>query len=212
MSDERSQATTPRLELTREPETAVDETRKTIAFEPRRTRDRATTAVAIAGMAIAAVTGIGWYRSRATIPSVPAVRFAVPPPAGSRFASDVERTYLSLSPDGSQLAFIARDGSNQSQAWLRPVSALDARSVAGTEGARSVFWAPDGRSLAFFAGNKLKRVDVSGGAVVPVCDAPEGIGLFGTWGADGQILFASVEGAAIFRVSTAGGTAALEES
>lgn len=30
--------------------------------------------------------------------------------------------------------------------------------------------------------------------------------MFGTWGEDGQILFASVEGAAIFRVSTAGGT------
>jgi Tol biopolymer transport system component len=130
----------------------------------------------------------------------------VPPPAGSRFASDVERTYLSLSPDGSQLAFIARDGNNQAQVWLRPLSALDAHPVAGTEGARSVFWAPDSRSFAFFAGSKLKRSDTSGGSVVSVCDAPEGIGLFGTWGADGQILFASVEGSAIVRVSTAGGS------
>ena len=197
-----------RFELSRERESDVDDTRKTIAFERRRPRDRATTAVAIVAMAVAAVSGIGWYRSRAPAPTpfVPAVRFEVPPPAGSRFASDVERTYLSLSPDGSQLAFVARDASNQSQVWLRPLSALDARPVAGTENARGVFWAPDSRALAFFAGNKLKRVDVSGGAVVSVCDAPEGIGLFGTWGTDGQILFASVEGASIFRVSTAGGT------
>jgi hypothetical protein len=33
---------------------------------------------------------------------------------------------------------------------------------------------------------------------------PEGIGLSGTWGAAGEILFASVEGDAVFSTSTAG--------
>ena len=71
-----------------------------------------------------------------------------------------------------------------------------------------MFWSPDGRSLAFFAGSKLKRLDLPEGAAVPLCDAPESIGLSGTWGAAGEILFASVEGDAIFSVSTHGGTPA----
>ena len=171
----------------------------------RRPKATVITLASVAAIGVAAVMAIGWYRSVAPVPSVPAVRFAVPPPAGGRFAGNVERTFLSLSPDGSQLAFVAGVGSNPSQVWLRPISALEARPIPGTEGAQSVFWAPDSRSFGFFAGNKLKRADVSGSAVVPICDASEG-GMYGTWGEDGQILFASVVGEAVFRVSTAGGT------
>ena len=75
----------------------------------------------------------------------------------------------------------------------------------GTEGALSVFWSPDGRSLAFFADGKLKRIDLPGGAAVPLCDVPA-ISAFGTWGSDGTILFATFVGDAIFSVSSAGGT------
>jgi Tol biopolymer transport system component len=184
------------------------------AFERRALAPAAAAVIVVGGMA---ALGIARYRSVAPIPSGPAIRFSVSPPAGTAFVGDVERTYLSLSPDGSQLAFVAGDRGNRasasgqaSQVWLRPLSALDARPIAGTDGARSFFWAPDSRSIAFFAGDKLKRVDVSGGAAVTICDAPLGIGLSGTWGSDGQILFASVGGEAIYRVSPGGGTPAAE--
>jgi len=36
--------------------------------------------------------------------------------------------------------------------------------------------APDGRYLAFFANGKLKRIDVTGGAAVTLCDALIGRG------------------------------------
>ena len=70
------------------------------------------------------------------------------------------------------------------------MSSSEPRALAGTEGADSVFWSPDGRSLGFFAGNKLKRIEIQGGAVVPLCDVREGIGKSGTWGRGGQVLFA----------------------
>jgi eukaryotic-like serine/threonine-protein kinase len=70
----------------------------------------------------------------------------------------------------------------------------------------SVFWSPDNRSLGFFAGGKLKRIDQSGGAAVSICDVSVGVGLHGTWGAAGNILFASVQGDGIRRVSASGGT------
>ena len=134
------------------------------------------------------------------------VRFSVSPPPGNRFQSDVERTHLAFSPDGSQLAFIAGVSGGVRRIWLRPVSGVEPRPLTGTEGANSLFWSPDSRALAFFAGNKLKRLDLPDGAAVPLCDVAEGIGLTGTWGADGEILFGSVEGDAIMGVSTRSGT------
>ena len=47
---------------------------------------------------------------------------------------------------------------------------LEARPLPGTDGATSVFWSPDGLSLAFFAERKLKRIDLPDGAVVTICD------------------------------------------
>ena len=88
--------------------------------------------------------------------------------------------------------------------WLRPLSAFEARPIAGTEGANSILWSPDGRSLAFFTRDKLKRVDVAGGAPVPICDIPPGSGKAGTWGRS-DILFANIQGAALYRVPASGG-------
>ena len=68
----------------------------------------------------------------------------------------------------------------------------------------SVFWSPDGRSRAFFADGKLKRIDLPGRAAVPLCDVPA-TAAFGTWGSDDTMLFASFMGDAIFSVSSAGG-------
>jgi hypothetical protein len=49
------------------------------------------------------------------------------------------------------------------------------------------FWSPDGRSLAFFAAGRLRRIELRGGAPVAICDVREGIGTTGTWGTDGRI-------------------------
>ncbi len=38
---------------------------------------------------------------------------------------------------------------------------LDAQMLTGTDGATFPFWSPDSRSLAFFADNKLKTIDLS---------------------------------------------------
>ena len=53
---------------------------------------------------------------------------------------------------------------------------------------RYPFWSPDGRSVGFFAGSALKRLDLGGGA--PQTLAPVTNGRGGTWNADGVIVFA----------------------
>jgi len=156
---------------------------------------------------VSAAFVLGVFLRPAPLPPAQATtaRFSVFPPQGSRFFHTVTATFLALSPDGSQLAFVAVAPPDPPRIWLRPISGLDPRVVPGTEGAISVFWSPDGRSLGFFAGDKLKRIDLPGGAAVPLCDAPA-MTSFGTWGSDGTILFARrFSGGAIFSVSSAGG-------
>jgi hypothetical protein len=72
-----------------------------------------------------------------------------------------------------------------------------------------VFWSPDARSIGFVTGDTLKRLELASGAAVTICKVPSRIGLYGTWSRSGEILFASIEGDALYRVSTAGGDAAV---
>ncbi|MGH9317676.1 MAG: TolB family protein, partial [Thermoanaerobaculia bacterium] len=78
-----------------------------------------------------------------------------------------------------------------------------ARSLPGTEGATYPFWSPDSRFLGFFADGKLKKVEVSGGPVLALCDAPDGRG--GSWNRDGVILFEPHFREPLFRVPATGG-------
>ena len=133
----------------------------------RRTFPWTTTTVAVGALAfvtvVALAVALGAFlgaRFRGSQPET-SVRFSISPPVGSTFAHG-DNPFLALSPDGSQLALVATAPAGATRIWLRPLSAFDARPVAGTEGAASAFWSPDGRSLAFFADGKLKRVDLAG--------------------------------------------------
>jgi Tol biopolymer transport system component len=161
-----------------------------------------------------AVLGVGLTvvaLRRIATPEVPplALRFQIPPPDGALFAGWTEGAHVTLSPDGDTLAYVASDSTGR-RLYLRRLDTLEAKPLPGTEGALSAFWSPDGKSLAFFADRKLKRLDLATGGTVTICAMPSGPGAVGTWGADGQILFASIEGHSILRVSTEGGEPQVE--
>jgi dipeptidyl aminopeptidase/acylaminoacyl peptidase len=189
------------------------------AASPRPSRARwVPWAIAVLAVAAAALAVLRAGTPR--VQTVRPVRFALEPPSHRAFLSTFETTSVAVSPDGSRIAYVtspyasssARRGITAPEAqegpgiWVRELSVLEGRPVPGTESATSVFWSPDGRSLGFFTPGKLKRIDLPGGAAVPVCDVQAGGGKSGTWGADGDILFSSVQGASLFRVSAAGGT------
>ncbi|OFW39370.1 MAG: hypothetical protein A3J29_03005 [Acidobacteria bacterium RIFCSPLOWO2_12_FULL_67_14b] len=149
---------------------------------------------------------VGWrYVSRPTAPPA-AVRFEVTPPTGVTLspAPVASAAQLALSSDGRRLVFVAAAGRGVSQLWVRPLDDVQARPLAGTEGASFPFWSPDGRYIGFFAGGKLKKVDTAGGAPEVLCNAAGGRG--GAWGPDGTIVFTGEPNSPMSQVAAAGGT------
>ena len=113
------------------------------------------------------------------------------------------RTSLSLSPDGKTLVFGAIWGGVQ-QLYARAMNQLSATPIAGTSGAQSPFFSPDGQWVGFWAAGKLQKVPLAGGPAVPLCDAAA---IFGaSWGSDDTIVFATARNGGLWRVSAAGGT------
>jgi serine/threonine protein kinase len=163
------------------------------------------TLAALAGAAAIVIAVAAWRMPRSD--DRPAsVSFEVTLPPGVSLPSSVEGNALALSPDGTALAWVGERADGPTLVYVRALARLDSVPLAGTEGASALFWSPDSRTIAFFTGGVLKRIDAAGGAAVPICPVQAGIGYTGTWGADGQILFATAQGDAIYRVPTAGGT------
>ena len=110
--------------------------------------------------------------------------------------------YIAVSPDGRHLAFTASTG-GKVQLWVRAFNSTEARTIAGTQGARLPFWSPDSRFIGFFADGRLKKIEVIGGPVQTLGDAPHALG--GAWNRDGVILFGRHPAAGLWRISATGG-------
>jgi eukaryotic-like serine/threonine-protein kinase len=136
-----------------------------------------------------------WFATRET-PSPMYFNSSVPFPTN----------YVALSPDGKRLALVAfSDQANKNVIWLQQVGGRGATIVPGTEGAAYPFWAPNGRSLGFFADGKLKTIDVaSGRSAQSLADAPFGRG--GSWSKDGVILYSPDAWSGLYRIPSSGGT------
>jgi hypothetical protein len=111
-----------------------------------------------------------------------------------------------VSPNGSKLAFVAQPHGGAPRLYIRPLDQLTATLLAGTEGAAGPFFSPDGQWLGFFAGGKLMKIAVTGGASTPLADAPTARG--GSWAEDGMIIFAPSATGGMWRVSATSGKAA----
>jgi len=155
---------------------------------------------AAAILVIAALAAAAYFLgSRRGPAAVQEARLQMPPPNGTRFVS-----VPAVAPDGRQIAFVtAPNAGGPSQLWIRLLAADTAMALAGTEDASYPFWSPDSRSVAFFAGGKLKRLNLAGGGPIVIGDAALGRG--GLWLDDGSIVFAPSQFTPLMRVGVAGG-------
>ena len=171
----------------------------------RRRRDRLGWGVAgaVLGAILAAAATWGVLARRPAV-SRPVTRVAVPIPAGDTFVTDNYLT-LAISPDGRRVVYVGRRADKR-YLFLRALDAGEAAPIAGTEGAYSPFFSPDGQWLGFWVDGKIKKVSLSGGAPVAVCDCGVSDRLLGaTWGGDDSIVFTQRWAGGLFRVSAAGG-------
>jgi len=145
-------------------------------------------ALAAAVVLLAGAFALLWPHGLAVPASV--VRFAIGPPFMSA-------GWPRLSPEGTLAFGTPVEGRNRF--WVRPLDAADGHVLATTTATETPFWSPDGRTLAFFADGKLKKISIDGGDAETITDAPEPHG--GDWSGN-WILFAGDNG--IFRVAPDG--------
>ncbi len=147
----------------------------------------------IAGLAV-------WILKPAPAPK-PVTRTMITLPPGQELAGLDFGPSVVLSADGSHLAYVARQGGIQ-QIYLRSMDSQEAKPISGTDDGYDPFFSPDGQWVGFFAGGKLKKASVNGGAAVVLCDAgnPDG----GSWSGQGTIAF-SAFGSTLLQVPDSGG-------
>ncbi len=152
----------------------------------------------------AAMAGVAVWNLKPTPPSPPQIvtRTTIDLPSGQQLAGLEYGPAIALSPDGTHLAYVARQGGKQ-QLYLRAMDSLEAKPIPGTEGAAIPFFSPDGQWIGFFASQKLKKVSVSGGAALTLANAAYPGGA--TWGRQGMIAFSSATVSTLQQVSDAGG-------
>jgi Tol biopolymer transport system component len=151
----------------------------------------------LVGLLLLVVIGGGAARLILTRQTLPAMYFNSPVP--------VTPNDLALSPDARTVAVVAySDQANKYVIWTYEVGGRGMAVVPGTENASHPFWSPDSKSIGFFADGKLKKVEVPGGQVQVLCEAPNGRG--GTWNRDGVIVFTPDSLGGLSRVPSSGGS------
>jgi serine/threonine protein kinase len=129
---------------------------------------RRSLVVGLAGLLLGGfISGLAVWPQQKPAPTLPVSRFPMALPPGQRLAG-LNLTAIALSPDGRRFAYVAASATGPQQLYVQEMDSLEGKPIAGTEGAVSPFFSPDGQSLGFFTFDWLKRVSISGGPPVPL--------------------------------------------
>jgi serine/threonine-protein kinase len=156
----------------------------------------------VAALAVAAALGFWLFGNRAQDAPAPTPRKVLADIGVDASLFVGQGASAILSPDGNTLVFTA--GTSR-HLYVRRLDQLQAVLLAGTEGAANPFFSPKGDWIGFFTQTQLKKVALTGGAAVPLCDTAGGRGA--TWLPDDTIIFnpAPISNARLLRVSASGG-------
>jgi serine/threonine-protein kinase len=182
--------------------------RRTVARSAsRRSNLRTSVPWVLFGVAALAAV-IGWLRRPSTADRSGVVRFVIGLGPGERLATPVSggTATVTIAPDGRTIAYSVGDAAGN-HLQIQRVDQLRGHPVEGGQGALRAEFSPDGKWIAFVANDyKLKKVAVSGGAPITLCDLAGGEGI--TWRSNDVIVVARRGGRVdrgMWQVSAAGG-------
>jgi serine/threonine-protein kinase len=133
------------------------------------------------------------------------------PGGGTNVALRVSSTITSqvaISPDGRTIVMVG-PGEPEKQLYRRELGALEWVPIAGTEGADTPFFSPDGRWVGFLEGKRLRKVDLVSGAAVTLATLDRSALISGaTWSSTDTIYVALEAVGGIFSLPGSGGALA----
>jgi serine/threonine protein kinase/Tol biopolymer transport system component len=175
-------------------------------LEARSPARRVLVLAGVAALSVAATVAVMSFRPGASSPPVNSQigRFTVVLPDGDE-VTVVNMVPLALAPDGGSMVYTGlRAG--KTQLFLHDFAAGKTTPIDGTDQARSPFFAPDGRWVAFFSRGKLRKITIGGASPGEIADARDARG--GAWGPDDTIYYAPTNTSGLWKVRANGGTAA----
>ena len=159
------------------------------------TQERPWLPIAGAVITLSLATGIAGWHLKPDAPR-PLKRFEMVLPEGDFFSGTTHRI-VAMSPQATHLVYVAND-----QFYLRALDQIEAVPIRGTENGREPFFSLDGEWIGFHANGYLKKVAITGGTPVPLCEADTTSGA--SWATDGTIVFGQASGG-IWEVPADGG-------
>jgi serine/threonine protein kinase len=168
----------------------------------RRDRDKWLWPLVAALLTVALAIAL-WAPWRAEKPvDRPLVRLDVDLGADVSLPAPTNLSSVAISPDGTRLAYVS---GSPTSVFTRRLDQPKATELPGTEGVTTgPFFSPDGQWVGFTIGNRLNKISVEGGAVVPLADiagGPAGA----SWGEDGSIIVSEAYVRGLLRIPAGGG-------
>jgi len=116
---------------------------------------------------------------------------------------DLENFTAIISPNGERLVYVSRG-----RLFTQTLDRGETTELAGTQGASTPFFSPDGNWVAFFASGMLKKISMKSGTVLDLCPttpAPFGGTTGGGWSEGGFIVAALSPKGVLWRLPASGG-------
>jgi serine/threonine-protein kinase len=162
-----------------------------------------------AGIAIGAAAGTwivrGARQGGVTAPDPTVLNLIVP--------RGITPAELSIAPDGRSVVVVGADSNGTRRLYLRELGSANTPALDGTEGARSPFFSPDGRYIAYASRGALWKLELPRGtpAAIPGTDQGQidqgGLIYGGAWGPGDSIVISQRFGRnGLWLVSASGGT------
>ena len=159
---------------------------------------------------VAAVGVLGFWLRGSTSPDNPTatrgvIRATIPLPEGHRQPRNMHAP-LALSPDGTLLAYAARDETGVVYLFLREMDSGEVTQLPGTKHADNPFFSPNGQWLGFSSAGSLRKISIGGGAPQRLARVT-GKGFGASWGLDDRIVFSPGLNSGLWRIDASAGGA-----